>query len=64
MQQSPRASEVPAQPAIVGWRPVKRVVMSTPEGVIAVEPDEVFTDRLAIDRLKRYGIELEAVYGA
>jgi hypothetical protein len=60
MQQS---SEVPAQTAIVGWRPVKRVVMSTREGVIAVEPDQVFADQLAVDRLKRHGIALERVYG-
>ncbi len=64
MQQSPQASEVPAQPAVVGWRPVSRVTMSTREGVIAVEPDQVFTDPLVVDRLKRNGIELEPVYGA
>ncbi len=59
MQQS---SEAPKQPLIIGWRPAKRVVMSTLLGVISVNADQVFTDPLAVDRLRRNGIELEPVY--
>jgi hypothetical protein len=36
--------------------------MSTVSGVITVEPWEIYTDELAIDRLRRHGIELETVY--
>ncbi len=48
----------------IGCRPAKRVVMSTPSGVIAVDPDQVYTDQLTIDRRKRNGIELRRIYAA